>query len=116
MPSKRLIVRRLYYKEALFAVVDVETKLETEREILDAVIKGCTKWRDNFEKGRDMWEYSGQEFNLGDMGVSMDEDLRNCLKEFGIEDIEINVHPQDESTCWFYDTVLMQEEEGDDSF
>lgn len=89
-----------------FGVVTITSDVSKDPKVLIEKFKaGVTDWVNSTKAGKEIWDYSEGELNIGDLaGYEQDESLADCLSEYGIRfEIDVldgcgNVLP--------YDTVL----------
>jgi hypothetical protein len=86
--------------ERTLAVQDAAT-------LLAAVTRGVTKWMLSSAEGRKAWEYSGEDFNVGDLASWLgEEDLVDCLLRERV--VGLTIEQLDNFNAdWVYDTVLV---------
>jgi hypothetical protein len=77
----------------------------TTKEAYEAIEDACTKWANETTEGRNAWEDSSEDFNIGDLACGMCPSLRTYLLEKGIEDIEFEQADRDQLN--YYDQVLI---------
>lgn len=80
----------------------------------DAITRAVTRWMGETEDGRGAWDYSGDDFNIGDLGSYLDHDplLGGCLFPEGV--IDLHVTSPDFTTSWTWDTPLTDYEGDED--
>lgn len=91
----------------------VQKTTETTIEVLKEVV---TSWIKGFDDGRKAWEYSGGDFNIGDLAMydkSFLETEKDLLAHYGIHDFEI-VCGFDHTEAVPFDTVLVNSGELED--
>jgi hypothetical protein len=72
----------------------------------EAVRRGVTRWMVVSSDGRKEWEYSGEDFNVGDLVSCLgDELLTDCLLREGV--VGLVIEQLDVSADWVYDSVLV---------
>lgn len=100
------------YDESTYAVVTASVEndaLRTEGAFLDALIGALSRWVRETQTGRDAWEESSEDFNVGDLSnYHGDPSLTPILADVGIMDLRVKVYSADRST-WTFDTVLIEE-------
>jgi hypothetical protein len=70
-----------------------------------AIEDACTKWVNETQFGRDAWEESSEDFNIGDMAIGMCPSLRSYLFEEGIAEIEFEQAERNQLN--YYDQKLV---------
>jgi len=92
------------------AIVTVSTALPMDTNaILVAVQRAVTRWTRDTPEGKNAWNDSAHDLNIGDLMAGIDESLKIRLTEEGvsIEDIEGMYSAMDHD--WGFDTVLVDE-------
>lgn len=112
----RFVVRRESIKENTFAVVSAvvkDEKLRKEKHFLEQLRKAITEWVKTTKDGKEAWEASSEDFNVGDLvDHTMCESFLDILQgKYGIRDLHIVTNSQDDAGNWHYDTVLVDEED-----
>ena len=88
-----------------------QDRINTADELLAAFKKGVTKWVETTKEGKEAWEYSSEDLNIGDLfGYELDEDLGRLLEAEGIQTWEC-VYQLCEGEEFSYDTVLAEPDE-----
>lgn len=88
--------------------------LRSAAEVLSAFKNGITEWIKTTKEGREVWDDSSDDLNIGDMaGYEYDRDLRTILQKHGILSWEI-VFELTESNQVSYDEVLANADELED--
>ena len=105
------IVLRNSSDEITFAEVSCMTLDESinARKLRDKISNVIEEWRKETEAGEDAWEYTCEDFNIGDLASRWpDEDINNRLEKAGIKDLHIETHSFDayQPTPWSYDDIL----------
>lgn len=78
-------------------------------ELQAAVTRAVTKWMLSSAEGRKAWEYSGSDFNVGDLASWLGEDdLVDCLLRERVVGLQIETL---ETADWAYDSVLVNASE-----
>ena len=92
-----------------FGVVTISSKDSKDPNVLiDKFKAGVTDWINQTEDGKEVWDQSSSDLNIGDIaGYEHDESLNDCLAEYGIN-FEIDVM-NDCGNVLPYDTVLANE-------
>jgi hypothetical protein len=68
------------------------SRIETPSEFFNALTTSTTEWVKNTDIGKKAFEYSCEDFNVGDLSSYLgDEDLNNILLTNGICELEINL-------------------------
>lgn len=103
----RIVVIRDSGDEATVAVVEWDG-IDSSR-FKSNLTAALTKWAKTTEEGRDAWDESSQDFNVGDLSNADYEDnpLKAILAEFGIKNLSVSVYSDDDSPTWGYDDVLI---------
>lgn len=92
-----------------FGVITITSDDSKDSKVLiDKLKVGITDWINTTKDGKDVWDYSSADLNIGDIaGYEKDESLIDCLSEHGIGfEVKVmngcgNIFP--------YDTVLANE-------
>jgi hypothetical protein len=95
------------------AQVQLDSDLGVE-EIRPAITRALTKWVKTTDEGKNEWEESSHDFNIGDLSnVDKTQDpLRRYLEEQGIRNLFIEIFfAEDAPGNWMYDSVLVNESE-----
>ena len=89
-----------------FAVVTFTSELTQDPKVLLRKFKSAvTKWINSSDTGAEAWEYSGEDFNIGDYAsYENDEALNQHLSQLGIS-VEIDLM-NNVDAVFAYDTVL----------
>ena len=110
MKEFEIILRRL--EENLIAVVRCESNASNQDEVMKKISKGVTTWIRCFEKGQNLWRYTCEDLNIGDLtGEVSDKNspLHKLLSNNGIENLTISVYgTADSPSEYTYDTVLVE--------
>jgi hypothetical protein len=119
VPKIECIVTRSSADEKTFAIVrcrktgcipsDVEAELGVKRAV--------TEWVKTYDSGKRAWAASSHDFNVGDLvHYLQDPDLQVCLAHARILDLEIEICTDGGNSAhlWFFDDVLVREDELDD--
>jgi len=109
------IVVRASISELTFARIDATvTREELTREVvfLKALQGALTQWAAGTSEGKEAWEDSSEDFNVGDLSYEIgDESMKPYLEKAGIAYLNIGVECHVIRTlAWSYDTVLMDRE------
>jgi hypothetical protein len=89
-------------------------RVRDSASLLDRLRKAITRWMCETKKGKEAWEDSGADFNIGDLSASHmddkgpDESLVPYLEAQGVCDLDVD--QLDPDADWTYDTVLCDEE------
>jgi len=125
--SKNLtVVPRISMDERTVAVVQWRGTIP-EHELRQSVTNAVTEWVNTTEEGKEAWQSSSEDFNIGDLSVHLagedtwEEDaLARCLRNHGITWLEVECYSDTNGDVdWTYDTVLvddlaLNEEEDED--
>ena len=84
--------------ENLIAMLSVYTDEPlTQEQVMFFIEKAINKWIETCESGLQAWEYSSEDFNIGDWSSYIqDAELKACLKEQGIVMRNIEMFASDE--------------------
>jgi len=84
--------------ENLIAMLSIYTKEPLSQEqAMFFIEKGISKWIETTESGLQAWEYSSDDFNIGDCSSHIqDKELITCLLEQGIVMRNIEIFASDE--------------------
>jgi hypothetical protein len=114
------VVIRNSNDETTLAVVEakVVAGLTEDTAFLAALKKALTKWQQTTDEGKEAWEESSEDFNVGDLSnyELRKGTLRKLLAERGINKLEIDIKSRSGGMgasigAWSYDTVLIEPEE-----
>ena len=95
---------------ALVVLRIVTTKDSTRDGALDSLQTGCTEWAKATLSGRNAWDDSAEDFNVGDLILHLDnEALKGCLHVEGIESVGV-VYEFYEGQAVSFDRVLIDAE------
>lgn len=83
--------------------------LQNEEEVLEALERAVTEWVETTPEGREAWEDSCEDFNIGDFCCQEDPQLQDCLKTHGIHSVETRFELV-ESQEISYDRILAHPE------
>lgn len=111
----RFVVRRESVKENTFAVVSAvvkDEKLRKEKYFLDQLQKAVTEWVKTTKDGKEAWEESSNDFNVGDLvDYTTCESFLDILQgKYGIRELHVITNSHDDSGNWAYDTVLVDQD------
>lgn len=70
------------------AVLSLRTLLENDRDVMEALIGATTEWVSTTTAGRDLWDFSCNDLNIGDLASSTaftDEAFLAALRARGVE-------------------------------
>lgn len=108
------VVVRFSSDEFTFALVQARVATEdllSEACFREALEKALTNWARETKEGREAWESSSEDFNVGDLACALpSESLAPYLAKEGILWLEVatTVHHAP-CTHWCYDTILLDE-------
>lgn len=83
-----------------------------DAEVKAALTAATTNWINTTEEGRNLWSYSCEDLNIGDLASSsafQDEAFLAALRERGVEYVDCFVGGCDDATP--YDEVLVNKQE-----
>lgn len=105
-------------KAALFAVVNAEIhdlNLRHESIFLAEFKKACTEWVKTTSDGKALWHNSCQDLNIGDIVQEGNIEAIGTLMN-GVVDksLDIDIYGADSASDWFYDTILVDQDEETD--
>jgi len=107
----RFIIPR--YEDPCFAIVNIvvtDESLCKEEKFLTELRRAVTEWVKTSEDGKSVWEYSGNDLNIGDlMSHGGIEDIVALMP--GVESIDLDQIGHPRGGNWTYNTVLVNEEE-----
>jgi NifB/MoaA-like Fe-S oxidoreductase len=115
------VVKRSSGEELTFAIVSGKVSKafilqhkaqEPDAAVLQMVRRAVTAWVKQTDAGREAWEYSGGDLNIGDlMGhIDTDKELNKLLEAAGFEELSIEGSSSESvSDRWTYDTVLVED-------
>ena len=110
-----LVVHRESTDECTFAVVscDKTDKITTPRHVPQAVITAVTAWVQNTTEGREAYNRTAADFNIGDLSQESllpPSALGLYLEEQGVVNLAIETHVHDYgSVGWTYDQHLVND-------
>jgi len=78
-------------------------KLEDSFQLFSTVI---SDWVKNTEEGKEKYENSSEDFNIGDLADSLSKELIGRFKKSGITDIVIDDYNSEVNT-WNFDSLLV---------
>jgi len=87
-------------------------KVSTAFQLMTAVEKACTCWANETEDGRNTWEGTNEDFNIGDLSLEnlSAGQLPGYLEREGIEGLEIKCFDATDTTAgWSYDLLMVDE-------
>jgi hypothetical protein len=85
--SHLAFVRKDIAKIENMVVIQLEHNkcLTNQRQVLDALTKGITKWVENTQEGQELWKYTSEDLNIGDiLSYHKNKTLIKYLKKEGI--------------------------------
>lgn len=107
--QQKIIVERSADDEMTFATIT----FETDKWLSDASVyrKFCdvvTKWRETTECGRQAWEESCEDFNVGDLSMYLNSIPEYIWTMHGLSHVSVEVTSLDNaaSRYWTFDMVL----------
>ena len=78
--------------EPLIARVEIESSEDSPNVVLENLKKAITDWVDNTNEGKEIYEDSSEDFNIGDLDHYWDDDtLEPYLIQYDVEIIEIDI-------------------------
>jgi hypothetical protein len=91
----------------------INESLLDNSKFLEALIRAITNWMKCTDKGKKAFEYSSEDFNIGDLSSYLeDANLKGLLYEQGISDLTVSIYTCAESNPnWVYDTHLFDANE-----
>lgn len=119
-------VRRDSYDEETFAVVTACMSIDWdtppqhgnyhEREFLRRLKRAVTNWMLTTDEGKDAWDHSSEDFNVGDLSLCVGiPKLTACLEGEGIFGLKIQTHTGSLGE-WSFDTILAHSGELEEAF
>ena len=119
MTKTTFIVPRDSNEEVTYAAVHVEISdaaadkgLSSVMPFLAALKAALTQWVQTTDGGKEAWEESNEDFNIGDLSNQSLEPINEILAKQGVRITDIEVHSMDgTSEGWSYDTVLVNASE-----
>lgn len=88
-----------------------ESNLKNERKFLERLTTALTEWVKTTADGKEAWEYSSYDFNVGDLATSLaDNSLVDMLKKYGIYNMDVDAGDISSQT-WLFDEVLVNAED-----
>jgi hypothetical protein len=86
----------------------VEAEIDGEQDdLLERLCRAVTRWVNSTPDGAKAWEYSSQDFNIGDLASELgDPILLMRMADEGIRGFVLSDVPE-EDRYWRYDTVLV---------
>jgi hypothetical protein len=99
--------------EMTWAVVSCKrTRLVySANQLLNRVQAAVSEWVRTTDAGKNVYEDSGGDYNVGDLANDLDDkDLRRCLESQGLFHVDIDVYSYDDAAVlWSFDTHLVDE-------
>ncbi len=74
-------------------------------EVMAAIKRVCTRWVEETAEGRAAWELSSHDFNVGDLGLCVEEIPLALFQYESIDSISVEVVPGHECG-WHFDSIL----------
>lgn len=111
MQTTLLFLRKEVRDSLTFAIVTFSCEHTVDPNVLLHKFRAAvTKWIKETDEGARAWEYSAEDFNIGDYAnYESDEALNQYLAEQGLS-VSINI-VNDENNTLAYDTVLANGDE-----
>ena len=110
----RFIVKRDSSDEMTMAIITANAHHAISKQFafLDAVKRAVTFWINHSPKGKELWVYSVEDLNIGDLSSYLgDKQLILALNAEGIFNFDVSIVSEGEcSSTWNYDTVLVHPE------
>lgn len=105
-----LVIRPSLVGYGCAAIVTAETEKGEKREFFNALKKAVTSWVRDSVRGREQWDETMGDLNIGDLGMLGPDDyddLSSFLNLEGITNFDVNIlsAPTD-GFEWNYDTLL----------
>jgi hypothetical protein len=117
LKSYGFVVSRSSVDEVTFAIVSFTSRMTLsppDSYVLEALRDAITSWVKNTEEGKEFWENSSHESNIGDLDSwGVPPCVKKHLEEKGIFDFDIEVYSHDNhdnAYNWVYDSVLVNGE------
>lgn len=107
MKYQTLVVRG---DQSTVAIVkaDVGVMLINDTAFFAAIVRAVTEWVKYTEEGKEAWERSSNDFNIGDLSGELGGSLLNYLSKQGIENLDITTFSTTNGNrVWTYDTLLV---------
>lgn len=105
MKISKLITRKTYLGVSNAFIVEAEIDSDKD-DLLERLCKSVTNWIKFDTAGSAAWEYSGHDFNIGDLASHLgDSGLIQYMAFYGIRGFNISDVPE-EDPRWYYDVVL----------
>src|ERR1035437_9915177 len=119
MTKPTFVVPRDSRDELTYAVIRVEISDEAASKgmccvmpFLAALKSAVTEWIKTTKEGKNAWEESSKDFNIGELSNYNLVKIDRILAKQGIHDIDIEVHSMEgTSEGWSYDTILANTDE-----
>lgn len=106
----QFVVPRRSADETTFAIVSCIATADmcNSAALLDGITKAVTEWIKTEQAGKNAWENSSRDLNIGDLSyLYRTPSLTTLLAKHGVLELEIETHCNDDPVAgWSYDTVL----------
>jgi hypothetical protein len=111
MIKHSLLIYRQEFSVSQAIVVNALTKpvIANDEDLLEAIKNAVTEWARKTKEGREAFEYSGTDMNIGDLGGYEKDFIK-----FNQNIITLSFEQVDLSKEWHYDTSLVNDIEEDD--
>ena len=115
MNKARFTVPRLDTKNQMIAIVEADVEFAPLQALfLPKLREAIAAWINKTKEGREAWDYSSEDFNVGDLaglGYESDTPLGQELAVVGIHNLDITIMNLIGEADWHYDTVLGEDPE-----
>lgn len=86
-----------------FVAADQAGEIRNAGALRTAIVKAVTEWMQTTSGGKQAWETTNQDFNVGDLSLELSEvSLRALLEKHGVRHLTINVHSCGHSSPWVW--------------
>lgn len=107
------VVQRDSRDETTMAFVSCKKTEEVQyaSQLYERILKAVTAWVQDTHEGREAYEESGRDYNIGDFAADCGGHIvETLLQEYGIIDIEVELFCIDDfQSNWTYDMALVGE-------
>lgn len=109
----KTIIKREAADECTFAVVTAicDEQIKNPRQLQEVIVQGVTKWMAETKEGREAFQRTSGDFNIGDLSTELTDDwLDRFFQDAGLEDLDIETFCEHAFNAgWHYDTLLFDE-------
>lgn len=91
-------------------MIVVGVYMTNNKDPMEALKAGITEWVETTQEGKDEWEGSCEDFNIGDLLMASDDELMPILRKHGIAGLR-TIYAHDPDLVYPYDTILAEPSE-----